>query len=98
MAREEAEEAERNARWAQEHERIVREHGPAEDMSAKLAALEAQRVAEEERVDAANAHKPVRPDWTQSPLEVVSWDNDPHLRSFENTIFDYGFRPNGQGF
>ncbi|KAK1926445.1 mannosyltransferase putative-domain-containing protein [Papiliotrema laurentii] len=41
---------------------------------------------------------PVRPDWTQSPIEVVWWRDDPALSTFEKTIYDLGFKPNGPGF
>lgn len=31
-------------------------------------------------------------------IQVAWWDNDPNLKSFENTIYDFGFRPSGPGF
>ncbi|KIR96527.1 hypothetical protein L804_06006 [Cryptococcus deuterogattii 2001/935-1] len=40
----------------------------------------------------------VEPDWNQSPIEVVHWRDDEHLKSFENTIYDFGFKPSGKGF
>lgn len=39
-----------------------------------------------------------RPDWGQSPVEVVWWRDDEHLRDFENRIYDMGFVPSGPGF
>ncbi|EIW68801.1 hypothetical protein TREMEDRAFT_71915 [Tremella mesenterica DSM 1558] len=49
-------------------------------------------------VEGEKEEQPVYPDWGQSPLEVVQWSNDPHLASFENNIYDFGFKPTGQGF
>ncbi|OXB37179.1 hypothetical protein LQV05_003825 [Cryptococcus neoformans] len=40
----------------------------------------------------------VEPDWSQSPIEIVHWRDDEHLKSFEKTIYDFGFKPSGKGF
>ncbi|WRT64911.1 uncharacterized protein IL334_001850 [Kwoniella shivajii] len=40
----------------------------------------------------------VYPDWEQSPIEVVQWNDDEHLRDFERKIYDLGFKPSGPGF
>jgi hypothetical protein len=41
---------------------------------------------------------PVYPDWTQSPFEVVQWNQDENLSGFERKIYDLGFKPSGPGF
>ncbi|TYJ56265.1 hypothetical protein B9479_002950 [Cryptococcus floricola] len=40
----------------------------------------------------------VYPDWRQSPIEVVQWRDDEHLKTFEKTLYDFGFKPSGPGF
>lgn len=40
----------------------------------------------------------VEPDWSQSPIEIVHWRDDEHLKSFEKAIYDFGFKPSGKGF
>ncbi|ODN80348.1 hypothetical protein L202_02608 [Cryptococcus amylolentus CBS 6039] len=40
----------------------------------------------------------VYPDWRQSPIEVVQWADDEHLKTFEKTLYDFGFKPSGPGF
>ncbi|WVQ74113.1 hypothetical protein IAR50_003703 [Cryptococcus sp. DSM 104548] len=40
----------------------------------------------------------IYPDWKQSPIEVVQWRDDEHLKTFEKTLYDFGFKPSGPGF
>ncbi|WVQ97918.1 hypothetical protein IAU59_005035 [Kwoniella sp. CBS 9459] len=40
----------------------------------------------------------IYPDWSSSPIEVVHWRDDEHLRDFEKNIYDLGFKPGGPGF
>ncbi|WWC59407.1 uncharacterized protein I303_101962 [Kwoniella dejecticola CBS 10117] len=40
----------------------------------------------------------IYPDWEQSPIEVVQWRDDEHLKDFESKIYDLGFKPSGPGF
>ncbi|ORY27091.1 mannosyltransferase putative-domain-containing protein [Naematelia encephala] len=38
------------------------------------------------------------PDWNKSPLEVVQWRDDEHLKDFEGQLYSLGFKPSGPGF
>ncbi|KAK8846871.1 hypothetical protein IAR55_005961 [Kwoniella newhampshirensis] len=40
----------------------------------------------------------IEPDWSQSPIEIVQWRDDEHLRDFERQLYDTGFKPSGPGF
>ncbi|WVR04521.1 hypothetical protein IAU60_001525 [Kwoniella sp. DSM 27419] len=70
----------------------------AQDTSTVSAGLPAVPSKEEEPENTDDFVGLIYPDWGQSPIEVVHWRNDPHLRDFEKTIYDLGFKPGGPGF
>ncbi|KIJ26403.1 glycosyltransferase family 71 protein, partial [Sphaerobolus stellatus SS14] len=37
-------------------------------------------------------------DWSENPLEIAQWSDDPRLRQFEDVMYDLGFQPSGVGF
>jgi hypothetical protein len=80
-------------RTAQEEDKKARD----EAWQAILEKAKEDGVEEPERPEEP-VESPVRPDYTSSPVEVVWWRDDEHLKTFEKTIYDFGFKPSGPGF
>ncbi|WWD22183.1 hypothetical protein CI109_106674 [Kwoniella shandongensis] len=68
---------------------------PAHTQSQTTTRIEGQ----EEEVDVEEEWVGViEPDWSQSPIEIAQWGDDPHLKEFEGKLYDLGFKPSGPGF
>ncbi|WWC67796.1 uncharacterized protein I206_101709 [Kwoniella pini CBS 10737] len=76
-----------------ERKRIMEEQASLSPVPESHENAEGEKEEEEEEFVGV-----IYPDWEQSPIEVVQWRDDEHLKDFERKIYDLGFKPSGPGF